>query len=120
MTSDDSPCPARRARSRLPAPPAPVPQAPSQESVLTPGSAGARRPDRPFFGEINELRVYSRALSHGEVASLAGYTAGTVLSQPVLALLSTLSDTDLNDDEMIDFKDFALLANTWLDEVLWP
>ena len=76
--------------------------------------------DRPFYGAIDELRVYSRALSHGEVASLAGYTAGTVLSQPVSALLSTLSDTDLNDDDVIDFKDFALLANTWLDEVLWP
>ncbi|UCG47058.1 MAG: LamG domain-containing protein, partial [Phycisphaerales bacterium] len=76
--------------------------------------------DRPFYGQIDELRVYSRALSHGEVASLAGYTSGTVLSQPVFALLSTLSDTDLNDDEVIDFKDFALLANTWLDELLWP
>ncbi len=28
------------------------------------------------------------------------------------------ADVDLN--QVVDFKDFALFANTWLDEVLWP
>ena len=29
-------------------------------------------------------------------------------------------DVDLHDDEKINFKDFAVLADTWLDEQLWP
>ena len=29
-------------------------------------------------------------------------------------------DTDLNADNKIGFKDYAILAGTWLDELLWP
>ena len=56
-----------------------------------------------FNGEIDNLRIYSSALSSGEIFYLAG-------GSPV----------DLNDDMKIDFKDYALLANQWLDEQLWP
>jgi hypothetical protein len=27
---------------------------------------------------------------------------------------------DLNSDSMIDFRDYAVLADSWLDEQLWP
>jgi hypothetical protein len=59
-------------------------------------------------GKIDEVRIYSRALSGAEVAWLAGYTSA--LSIPA----------DLHQDGKIDFKDFAVLADSWLEELLWP
>jgi hypothetical protein len=56
-----------------------------------------------FDGLIDDLRVYGRALSAGEIISLAGGSA-----------------IDLNDDMKIDLKDYAVLADQWLDEQLWP
>ncbi|MHC4558216.1 MAG: LamG-like jellyroll fold domain-containing protein [Planctomycetota bacterium] len=56
-----------------------------------------------FDGLIDDLRVYGRALSSGEIISLAGGSA-----------------VDLNDDMEIDFKDYTVLADQWLGEQLWP
>ena len=75
---------------------------------------------RPFTGQIDDVRIYSRALPPGEVANLAGINVGEALYVPVQVLLSTSADADLNDDEAIDFKDFAALAAQWLEEQLWP
>ncbi len=33
--------------------------------------------------------------------------------------LSPMS-ADLNEDKRVDFKDYAVLADSWLDEQLWP
>ncbi len=74
--------------------------------------------ERPFIGQIDELRIYSRALEQAEVANLAGL-AGTV-TQPLLLLLTTTENTDLFDDETINFKDYARLLDAWLDVVFWP
>ncbi len=55
----------------------------------------------------------------GDVASLAGKTA--TFTQP-LHLLLTPPDPKINlyNDDTIDLKDYALLADMFLDEVLWP
>jgi len=59
-------------------------------------------------GRVDEVRIYSRALSDAQVAWLAGRT-------------STFSiPADLHQDNVINFKDFAKLADSWLDELLWP
>ena len=42
------------------------------------------------------------------------------MHQPLQGLLSVAENVDLHDDEKINFKDFAVLADTWLDEQLWP
>ena len=73
-----------------------------------------------FAGDLDDVRIYERALSQAEIANLAGMSVGSVLQQPVLPLLSTTNDTDLHDDEKIDLKDFAVLADMWLEEQLWP
>jgi hypothetical protein len=69
-----------------------------------------RRADYPnyFPGRIDEVHIYSRALSDAEIAWLAGYTSP--LSQPF----------DLHQDGTVDFRDYALLVDSWLDEILWP
>ena len=74
--------------------------------------------DRPWVGQIDEVRIFGRALSAGEVAGLAGQT-GTI-TQPLAGVLSGTADTDIYDDEAIDFKDVGVLVDTWLDELLWP
>jgi hypothetical protein len=61
-----------------------------------------------FNGLIDELRLYNAALSGAEIAWLAGRTEP--FSEPF----------DFNVDGTVDFKDFAVLAETWLVEVLWP
>jgi hypothetical protein len=90
------------------------------DGVVIVGKSPSAWGNRPFVGQIDDVRIYSRALSHGEVANLAGVSPGETLHQPVQTLLSTTADVDLNDDEAIGFKDFAGLAGQWLDEHLWP
>jgi len=36
------------------------------------------------------------------------------------ALLPDGVSSDLNDDKKIDSKDYAILADMWLEEQLWP
>jgi hypothetical protein len=56
-----------------------------------------------FRGLIDEVRIYNRALSLAEIEYLAG--------KPMI---------DINNDGSIDFKDYALMADVWLEELLWP
>jgi hypothetical protein len=72
-----------------------------------------------FDGLIDDLRVYNRALSQGEVGYLAGQT--TTYTQPLYLLLTPQNpDINLYDDGTIDFKDYDGLADVWGDEQLWP
>jgi len=77
-------------------------------------------PENYFDGDLDDFRIYSRALSQAEIANLAGVPAGETLTQRLLPILSTASDSDLHDDQIINLKDYTLLADTWLDEQLWP
>ena len=57
---------------------------------------------RWWNGLIDDVRIYNRVLTKGERLYLAGLRA------------------DLHEDQKIDFKDYAILADQWLDEQLWP
>jgi hypothetical protein len=72
--------------------------------------------DGRFVGEIDDVRVYDYALSHGQVAWLASQGTGVVL------LISEANFyLDDPDPEVINFKDVArLLSEYWGDEQLWP
>jgi hypothetical protein len=63
-----------------------------------------------FEGKLDDLRIYDYALSQSEVISLAGKTQ---VYQPLLL-------NEPYSDDLIDFKDFAALADNWLAEILWP
>ena len=66
-----------------------------------------------YDGLIDDFRIYNYALSQLEVAYIA--TNGTgIFDQPIM------SPADLDADKQINFKDFAVLAGSWLDEQLWP
>ena len=75
--------------------------------------------DRWYEGALDDVRIYSRALSHGEVAWLAGKT--TPFTQPLEQLLTPQNlGIDMYKDGRIDLRDYAVLASKWLEEVLWP
>jgi hypothetical protein len=66
-----------------------------------------------YDGLIDDFRIYDYALSQPEIAHAA--TGGTgVFDLPLLL------PTDLNDDNQIDLPDFALFADNWLENRLWP
>ncbi len=66
-----------------------------------------------YDGLIDDFRIYDYALSEAEIAYAA--TNGTGIFD-----LPLLSPADLNSDNRIDLKDFAILADNWLENQLWP
>jgi hypothetical protein len=79
-----------------------------------------------FPGLVDEVYIYARALSQGEIASLAGKTSP--FNQPLFPLLTPQAPTLANspvmnmyEDGTIDLRDYAVLADSWLeDPLLWP
>jgi hypothetical protein len=71
-----------------------------------------------FDGRIDDVRIYNYGLSQAEVAYIATDGAGS-LHLPIQ------SDADVYQGEApgnqwINFKDYALIADKYLEEVLWP
>jgi hypothetical protein len=76
-------------------------------------SAGGNWP-----GNVDDVRVYNYALSDGQIAYLAT-EGGAGIHIPIA------SDADLYQGEpqgqqWINFRDWSVLAGSWLDKVLWP
>ncbi|MFC1605099.1 hypothetical protein ACFL5F_08745, partial [Planctomycetota bacterium] len=66
-----------------------------------------------YDGLIDDFRIYDYALTQPEIAYIA--TDGTGIFDQTL-----LTPADLNGDNKIDFADFALLADHWLENQIWP
>jgi hypothetical protein len=70
----------------------------------------------PFNGMLDDVRIYNYALTHGEVLSVAG--VGT-LYVPVPSP-AELYEGEAEGSRVINFKDYALLTDRWLDEDFFP
>jgi len=68
-------------------------------------------------GKIDDLKIYDYPLSQAEVLALNGVTPGTVYENPLSAEADAVDGVD---DNAVNMLDFALLANEWLEENLWP
>ncbi len=66
-----------------------------------------------YDGTIDDFLIYDYALTQPEIAYIA--TDGTGIFDQTL-----LTPADLNSDNNIDFADFALLAEHWLENQIWP
>ena len=66
-----------------------------------------------YDGLIDDFRIYDYALTQPEIAHAA--TNGTGIFDQTL-----MTPADLNGDNQIDFADFALLAEHWLENQIWP
>ena len=73
-----------------------------------------------FDGELDDVHIYSRALSQAEIAYLADATPGDGESYIPVASAANIYDEEAQGFKAINFKDFAVLADEWLDEELWP
>jgi hypothetical protein len=66
-----------------------------------------------YDGLIDDFQIYDYALSQSEIAHAATNGTGTFD-------LPLMLPADMNNDNRIDFADFALLADNWLENGLWP
>jgi len=73
-----------------------------------------------YDGDIDDLRIYSRALSQAEIAYLADDTPGDGQLYTSVPSVANLSDGEPQGSKVVNFLDFAVLADQWLDELLWP
>jgi len=74
---------------------------------------------RAWDGRIDEVRLYDDVLTHEEVVYLiTGSTSPEYF--PVWSLGNVTDTGDPVNSRFANFKDYNVLANTWLDELLWP
>ena len=66
-----------------------------------------------YDGLIDDFRIYNYALTQPEIAYVA--TNGTGIFDQKL-----MTPADLNGNNKIDFADFALFAEHWLENQMWP
>ncbi|TKJ34255.1 MAG: hypothetical protein CEE38_18280 [Planctomycetes bacterium B3_Pla] len=66
-----------------------------------------------YDGLIDDFRIYNYALSQPEIAHVA--TNGTGIFD-----LPLMIPADFNGDNQVNFTDFALLADNWLENGFWP
>ncbi|UCF44241.1 MAG: LamG domain-containing protein, partial [Planctomycetota bacterium] len=81
----------------------------------------------PIDGTIDEVRYYNYALNDGEVAVLAGlqgsiYVPLDVPTNLVPRVPDPAVDPNYYPDnpDIVNFLDYSVLADNWLDETLWP
>ncbi len=70
--------------------------------------------NRYFGGNMDDVRIYSYSLSPAEVLYMALQGAGSqYIKLPWWR-------TDADGDNTINFKDYGIMADNWLEELLWP
>jgi len=66
-----------------------------------------------YIGAIDDVRIYNRSLAPGEILDLAGLSGthdiGLEPWRP-----------DANGDDTVNLKDYAVTADNWLEDVMWP
>ena len=80
--------------------------------------------NRFFNGLIDDVRIYTRALELSEVMGLSGLTGMQYLP------LETVSNIVIKDPpggpyneenrDVVNLRDYAAMADSWLTEILWP
>lgn len=71
-------------------------------------------------GTIDDVRYYNYAMGQGEIVMLADpVEPGTEMYQPVPSP-ANLADPEPPLSRKVNFVDYAILADSWLIEQLWP
>jgi hypothetical protein len=78
-----------------------------------------------FVGDVNSVRIYDCALTHGQVLSILGKPNGSYYMELDSPFNLVPKDPpgppfDPDDLDIVDFRDFARLAESWREEKLWP
>jgi hypothetical protein len=74
-----------------------------------------------FMGDLDEARIYNRALDANEIAYLADTTpTDGKLASPVPSAAELYWVGEGPGQKKINFKDFTIVAEKWLKEEMWP
>jgi hypothetical protein len=73
-----------------------------------------------FYGYLDEVRIYNRALEPNEIAYLADKTPNDGLLWIPIPSLAEVYSEETQGNKVIDFKDYALLTQRWLTEEMYP
>jgi uncharacterized protein YegL len=71
-----------------------------------------------YQGLIDDVRVYNYALSNAEIAYIA--TKGAAQMYIPLRSPANIYDAEPPNSKSVNLRDYALLADMWLEELLWP
>jgi hypothetical protein len=86
----------------------------------THGSAGWDASTEVFYGDLDEARIYNRALSPAEIAYLADTTPGDGQLHVPVPSPAELYEGEAQGSRGVNFRDCAVLADMWLEEQTWP
>jgi len=73
--------------------------------------------DGGYIGLLDDFRVYDYALSEGEIANVAGLTDPFYIP---LESPANFYDLEPPLQKKVNFNDYALMADNWLKEILFP
>jgi hypothetical protein len=76
--------------------------------------------DAFYSGLIDDFRIYSRALTQAEIAYLVDSTPGDGQFRIPVPSLAELYQAEPEGSRAVNFMDFAVLTDSWLDKLLWP
>jgi hypothetical protein len=83
-----------------------------------------KKGDGQLKGLLDDLRLYNKTLTIGEIMGICGLTGEVYLPNPSNAnfVVKTpyLPNYDPNNPDIVNFVDYEVLANNWLTEYLWP
>ena len=65
---------------------------------------------------MDDVRIYDTVLTAEEILSIAGIPE--IYNE--LTSVANVYDKEPQNSKVVDFKDYALLADRWLDEGLFP
>jgi hypothetical protein len=73
-------------------------------------------------GLVDDVRVYEVALTAAEVQTVmnGGDLAYVVDVYVPLTSVANISDEEPTNSKKVNFRDFAVLAEDWLEPLLWP
>jgi hypothetical protein len=77
-----------------------------------------------YDGILDDLRLYNKTLPVGDIMGLAGIVGKVYV--PMIATTNIYPKSppgapyDPNNIDVINIKDYAIIADNWLDRVLWP
>ena len=84
----------------------------------------------PFVGQIDDVRIYDYPLSLANVLWLAGHSSNVYFplesTSNLLPKLPPPATYDPNDPDVVNFRDYSIIADHWLEgagtegPVLWP
>jgi len=87
--------------------------------VDTTGLAIGNRADgtnRAFIGTIDDVQLYKYALSQPEIVHVATEGSGYI----PLSASSNLYNEEPESERAVNFRDYAVIADSWLEQILWP